>query len=74
MKEKVLKFALCVLDQEDRIVAKTDAITVQWDPCLEKEMNEMFNLNIQDELVNSITEELKRGIRPDTVSELIGRL
>jgi len=67
--EKMLRFALCLLDQDGNVVAKTDGIKVSWAPDLEKEMSETFNITIKDELVDSIAEQIKINIQPDIISE-----
>ena len=67
---KSLKFALCALDDDNKVIAMTEPLTSEWSVDLDESMREM-SLSAEHEIGNILVEELKRSIRPIDISKLV---
>jgi len=68
---KGLRFALCALDEDNKVIAMTDPLTAEWTVDLETSMKDDMCLSAQHEIGNLLVEELKKSIKPLDITKLI---
>ncbi len=69
-KMKRFKFSLCILDEDDNILKKY-GINTTWNAVDEGFIGENFDIRMENEIANIISAELKKGINPEVIKELM---
>lgn len=67
---KRFKFALCILDEDDNVL-KMNGINTTWSAVDEGFVGKNFDLRVENEIVNTISTELKKNITPEVIKELM---
>lgn len=69
-----LRFALCALDDDNNVVAKTEPLTAEWSAEMEHDVKKELGVSIRRELGIVMLEELKRSIKPENLTDLIDKV
>ena len=67
---KVRKFAIIVTDEEGNEIARKE-LTTQWGPELGEKLEKFHNVNIEDEIADMLSYEIKNCMTSDFVRELL---
>lgn len=70
MKMKNLKVAICILDEDENVVAKK-AITTSWKPEIETKMKKILGLDFKTEFASVLAESLKTEISDKIIIDLL---
>jgi hypothetical protein len=68
-----MKLALCALDDDDNIIAKTDDFYCEWDSDMEIALRD-FGMDIHSEIGQIMVKELKRQLTPSVVVNLLTKI
>jgi predicted RNA methylase len=67
---KILKVAICFLSEDDTIVARK-VLESKWSVDAEIFTNKKFNISIEDEIAEVITENIKLSLTPRVIREML---
>ncbi len=69
--ERYLRFAICTVDENDKVIATTDPLSAEWTHDMENSLKEFFNVSMSTEVGQILVEELKRSIKVHDIETLI---
>jgi len=67
---KIRKFSLVVTDEEGKEVNRKE-LTTRWDPKIGENLDKFHNVNIEDEIADMLSYEIRGCITSDFVRELL---
>lgn len=67
---KTLKLAVCLMDEDDKIVSKK-VIGTNWQVNTEHALSEKYNIHVYDEISTVLTETLKSQLTVDDIKEML---
>ena len=67
---KNVKFALCLLDEDENIVNKRD-ITTRWTEDIEEDLREKFNVDVNKEIACVVATEIRKNTTEEFIYKLL---
>lgn len=64
-------FKLCMCDENEKVLSEK-LLEVKWSIDLKKDMKELFDLSFENEISRVLSEQIKEGITPDLILDLMG--
>ena len=68
---KKLKLAICSLDENDNVIAISDALSSEWDQETEDQMKTNFDIDIKIEMASALVKELAKSMSSSNLKKLI---
>ncbi len=70
---KPIRLAICALDDENNVIAKTEPLCAEWNVELETTMRD-FGVDATAEVIKLLVEELRRSINANDIEDLIQQI
>jgi len=65
-----IKFALCILDDDDNIINKR-ILTLNFKKNIKENLKQFYNINVEDEIPNIVSYIIKESINEHLIKELM---